>query len=815
MSDLVRDHTILFVHAAPPCGTCSMARSIKRKGVGAAPLRSPQYPMGLPSLQGSNLDKVLAANKIYVGLARFLDLLCSLKIPWTVENPESSLLWQLPCFEHLVRAYPMVSFDMCCFGGARLTHRSLLTSCPALDHLRQRCPGGHEHLPWKPFRKADGSMHFPTEAAYPRPFCQQFVLLVFRHLGRQLPLHPADVPSAVAAVSSARQPRGRKFAPVMPEYKRILTYQVHALPPVDAKRCLLEALRDAPPGSKLLSSTSLLTQAGDVCSSRSLLPTGSSSLVAEAPADGSGSHSCSSSSCDSVCSVCSSEPSTVPARPSVSGSVRATAIQPSSFEVSRPSVHSRSPAAAVHAKPSGTGLVSDTAVQPSSFEVRLGPFASPEEFVQDCRTVGHPFDRLHSVPDRLRQCLFDMLTHGPAWVVRRRANLLKKWTVWASELEFDEKELRDSLDPEVAKVLQGKRLLLLERIARSIGWTDTSVFVELRRGFDLIGHHKHSGVFAYEPRPPVVTEADFLDAAQFLRPALLGKIGASAGDAHAHELWSKTLEEVADGILEGPLTPAQLSERHGAHWVPTRRFGVEQSSSAGRKLRPVDDFTENRVNLAFGSMDKLDLNALDELICICRLWVRAIRGTGRVSMTLSCGTVLDGELHPGWHKAGADPLLTTLDLRAAYKQFALSAKSRAWSVIALLDPVKLIPGLFESKALPFGSSASVLHFNRLARLFWRIGVELFLPWCNFCADFPVMSPSGIAANTMDTMIALCNLLGFRFASDKLSPFSSLATVLGIEVDCTRAAESLILVRNKPGRAEELIDALESVLEAVP
>ena len=161
--------------------TCSAARSIKRKGVSAAPLRSPQHPMGLPSLQGSDLEKVFAANKIYVGLANFLDLLCSLKIPWTVENPESSLLWQLPCFEHLVRAYPRVSFDMCCYGGARLTHRSLLTSCPAIDHLRQRCPGGHKHLPWKPFRKADGSMRFPTqeEAAYPRPFCQQFVFCLF------------------------------------------------------------------------------------------------------------------------------------------------------------------------------------------------------------------------------------------------------------------------------------------------------------------------------------------------------------------------------------------------------------------------------------------------------------------------------------------------------------------------------------------------------------------------------------------------------------------------------------------------------------
>ena len=37
-------------------------------------------------------------------------------------------------------------------------------------------------------------------------------------------------------------------------------------------------------------------------------------------------------------------------------------------------------------------------------------------------------------------------------------------------------------------------------------------------------------------------------------------------------------------------------------------------------------------------------------------------------------------------------------------------------------------------------------------------------------------------------------------------------MLGIEVDCTRVAGSLILVRNKPGRAEELIVALEDVLE---
>ena len=47
-------------------------------------------------------------------------------------------------------------------------------------------------------------------------------------------------------------------------------------------------------------------------------------------------------------------------------------------------------------------------------------------------------------------------------------------------------------------------------------------------------------------------------------------------------------------------------------WVPVRRFAVVQSSQGKRKLRPIDDFSENKVNLAFGCSDKLDLFALDD-----------------------------------------------------------------------------------------------------------------------------------------------------------------------------------------------------------
>ncbi|CAE7559207.1 unnamed protein product [Symbiodinium natans] len=725
-----------------------MARHIRRKGVSAGPLRSKQFPMGLPSLNGVDRAKVEAANQIYTKLGRFLQDLGRRAIPWSVENPESSMLWQLPCFQPLVQDNHVFSFDMCCYGGSRLTHRSLLTSCFGLRHFRQRCSGGHEHLPWTPKVAPGGKVHFPTadEAAYPRPFCVQFVALVFRHLGRPLPATPAPQVSAQASASSARQPRGRRIPPVMPEFKRVLVYQVAALPQVDHKRRLLQPLRDAPAGSKLISSTSLLSEVGLSSASETTVQ-----AVAEL-------------------------------------------------------VDSSSSESGDTASPVGPDDQASTC-----FEVSLGVYASPEEFVDECLNVEHPFDQLHAAPDVLKQCLFDMLTKGPAWVVDRRAKLLKKWTQWARDLEAEEAGLRKSLDLEVAKVLQGKRLLLLEKIASSIGWVDMGVFAELRKGFDLVGHAKHTGVFALESRPPKLPKDDFLAATKFLRPALLGKVKSSSMDRNARELWEKTMQEVESGMLEGPLSSQQLDDRHPSGWLPTRRFGVEQTSAAGRKLRPVDDFTENKVNLAFGSMDKLDLNALDQLICTCRIWARAMCGGHDCELVLSSGLVLKGRVHPGWKKAGHQPLLTTLDLRAAYKQFAVSADSRAWAVIALLNPDTLVPGLFESKALPFGSAASVLHFNRLSRLLWRLGVELLIPWGNFFDDFPAMSPSAISDNTMSTMTALCSLLGFAFADDKLSPFQPAATMLGVEVDCSRCDEGLVLVRNKPGRAEELVVSLEEFL----
>ena len=711
--------------AAPPCGTCSMARKIKRKGFNPPELRTEAHPMGVPWLKGTDLAKVQAANRIYAGLAAFLLFLEGQSVFYTVENPESSMLWQLPCLRPVVTKQSLFSFDMCQYGGQRLTHRSLLSKCVHVRHFEARCTGDHVHKPWTPYVDSSGRRVFATaeEAAYPKAFCQQLVEVAFMAHDMPAPcLQPAtSQPNAAAQASSSVQPRGRKLAPVMPEFKQVLSYKVTLLPAVDDKRRLLAALFDAPAGARLISSARLVSENG-VDTSGNVVKAGGSPV----------------------------------------------------------------------------------------WLVRLGVYANPEEYVQACKDVTHPFDQLHAAPDSLKKCLCNMLQKGPAWVVDHRAKTLSKWIRLASELEQDERTLHAGMDADDAKVLETKRLLL-EKVARDLGWKDLALFAEIREGFQLTGVQPHTGVFAPEVKPPVMQMSEFEESLPFLRPALLGKVRSNGPCPNAEELWAKTLDEVKDGVLEGPLAEADLDDRYPGGWGPVRRFGVEQTSPAGRKLRPVDDFTKSKANLAFGSSDKIDFRALDELVCVCRMWTRFARNGGEFQCTLSCGTVLSAKVHPSWGLRGAEPLVTTRDLKAAYRQLPISPESRPYAVIAVPTPDGRSVGLFEGKALPFGSNASVLHFNRVARLLHRIGLELCLPWVNFYDDFPVMAPSCIADNSLQTMIVLCQLLGFKYSEDKLLAFRPSASVLGIEVDCSEWKDDVVLVRNKPGRSEELVNSFGEVL----
>ena len=97
--DAIQAGCIQVVTAAIPCGTASRARDLPN---GPPPLRSLEYPYGLPSLSGVNRVRAEKANRIYANAARILAFAHGYDCISLAENPDRAYTWILTEFLHLL-----------------------------------------------------------------------------------------------------------------------------------------------------------------------------------------------------------------------------------------------------------------------------------------------------------------------------------------------------------------------------------------------------------------------------------------------------------------------------------------------------------------------------------------------------------------------------------------------------------------------------------------------------------------------------------------------------------------------------------------
>ena len=95
---LIRTLRPSVVWLAPPCGTASKAKDIPPAFEQAGrpislPLRSTEFPDGLPGLSSSQWSRVLAANELHVFVSTIVHLCEDLRIPWVIGNPANSYMW--------------------------------------------------------------------------------------------------------------------------------------------------------------------------------------------------------------------------------------------------------------------------------------------------------------------------------------------------------------------------------------------------------------------------------------------------------------------------------------------------------------------------------------------------------------------------------------------------------------------------------------------------------------------------------------------------------------------------------------------------
>ena len=209
--------------------TASRAREI---GKGPRPLRSMQHVMGLPGLDPVSQERVTSANMIYAETASFCSWLLQTlpAVPFSVENPLHSYMWQLPAFASLKSRLQNVVFDACRHGSKRKKATAFLTNNAALHSLSGPCPGCLAHEKWG--RRKTGYAT-AEEAAYPRLLCQRIVACVDAACDTRCLLPARSITSSLhaARVAAQSQPRGRKCPPLLSEFAHTVTVQSSAAPP--------------------------------------------------------------------------------------------------------------------------------------------------------------------------------------------------------------------------------------------------------------------------------------------------------------------------------------------------------------------------------------------------------------------------------------------------------------------------------------------------------------------------------------------------------------------------------------------------------
>ena len=468
--------------------------------------------------------------------------------------------------------------------------------------------------------------------------------------------------------------------------------------------------------------------------------------------------------------------------------------------------------AAWHGVAAGSKLLREVAKGDSGTEQHasytFGVYRTFQAYIAAASLLVHPFDAAKALPDGMLRAIFTTLTEGPVATIRHRMSTLQKWTAWAKELEPAESALRENMHPAVRGVLGNKRIRLLQRIAESLSWPDRSLFDEMAQGFMLTGYMHNTGVFSPDVKPATVTEDEFWLGAQHMRRALWEKVESQPLHAYSRELWDLTMEEASPDKrwLEGPLSKESLDSLFGGEWSPCRRFAVWQG-----KYRPIDDFSECRVNACFGCFEKVTLKALDELVWACALVFRVANAKGSVRLELGSGEVLEGPLRKVWHDPSrVRPRTKTYDLRSAYKQLAIHPSERRKAVLLLKCPSTSEVSGFVCNTLPFGGSSSVMHFNRVGLLLQRILWELLVVASCYYDDYPCVTPAFLASNTDNTTHAVTKLLGFAL-SEKERPFSTATETLGVVVDTCDPTMASVKVSNKPDRCKALASALCDIM----
>ena len=161
---------------------------------------------------------------------------------------------------------------------------------------------------------------------------------------------------------------------------------------------------------------------------------------------------------------------------------------------------------------------------------------------------------------------------------------------------------------------------------------------------------------------------------------------------------------------------------------------------------------------------------------------------------------------------GCDLVCKTIDLRKAYKNLPISEAALGDAYIAVYSPETGMPLAFQTKVLPFGARAAVMGFCRTSYAIWRIGVVVFgLHWTVYFDDYFLVAEVHESKHVDMAQQLLFMILNWKTSDEKEGGFSSLARILGVQIDMADSRLGVAVVSNVESRVRELVASIDDIL----
>lgn len=412
---------------------------------------------------------------------------------------------------------------------------------------------------------------------------------------------------------------------------------------------------------------------------------------------------------------------------------------------------------------------------------KWGVYHAPEEFVQKAASAGHPQSLETCLPAVLKQAVEVHKNSTSIDRIRKRTAVMRDWVKRADLLKSQAIALKSKLDPHAKQILSDKKILLWRSLLEEYGYRDMSVVDELVGGTKLTGETDTTGLWPAKFITATISEAELAEISIREREAVCAKIKSVPSDTD-ETVWTKTLDEVSKGLLQGPFEPNDIPNDYPL----SRRFGVVQ----GEKTRCVDDFSRSHVNSCVQVTEAPKPHTINVLASL-----------------LMQSMVTTAESEP-W-------CVRTLDLKDAYRQCAVATSSFKFSHIAVREPVTGDPKVFKMLALPFGSIKSVHSFLRVAHSLWFLATRaLDVLWTNYFDDFVCCCPKSESKHLSMTVHAFFHIMGWTFAESgsKAIDFDSVCKALGVTIDVSLMHQGRVLVDNTESRKRELGEFIDHIVK---